>query len=185
MTVVELISWSSWWNLSCDDDVWLHEQATMNRAQNLFVDEQLPELTVNPATTTLVVFRGPQDPATATSVDVRLDRQKQDLHHGSPQRACPGSNSSTHACHHTWWQPSLTMTASVTRLSKRCATSKETKATSKKPQRPHQRTRLELGNRSKFLVQSTWALAEPRKDMHLHYESTRHVAESAVESAIA
>ena len=31
---------SPWWDLSCDDDVWLHEQATMNRAQNSFVDEQ-------------------------------------------------------------------------------------------------------------------------------------------------
>ena len=28
---------SPWWDLSCDDDVWLHEQATMNRAQNSFV----------------------------------------------------------------------------------------------------------------------------------------------------
>ena len=31
---------SPWWNLSCDDDIWLREQATMNRAQNSFVDEQ-------------------------------------------------------------------------------------------------------------------------------------------------
>ena len=30
---------SPWWDLSCDDDVWLHECATMNRAQNLFVDD--------------------------------------------------------------------------------------------------------------------------------------------------
>ena len=28
-------------DLSCDDDVWLHEQATMNRAQNSFVDKHL------------------------------------------------------------------------------------------------------------------------------------------------
>ena len=28
----------------CDDDVWLHEQATMNRAQNSFVDEQLEQV---------------------------------------------------------------------------------------------------------------------------------------------
>ena len=34
---------SPWWDLSCDDDVWLHEQATMNRAQNSFVDEQLEQ----------------------------------------------------------------------------------------------------------------------------------------------
>ena len=27
---------SPWWNLSCDDDVWLREQATLNRAQNSF-----------------------------------------------------------------------------------------------------------------------------------------------------
>ena len=27
-----VISRSPWWHLSCDDDVWLHEQATMNRA---------------------------------------------------------------------------------------------------------------------------------------------------------
>ena len=33
-----------WWDLSCDDDVWLHEQATMNRAQNSFVDEQLAQI---------------------------------------------------------------------------------------------------------------------------------------------
>ena len=31
---------SPWWDLSCDDDVWLHEQATKNQAQNSFVDEQ-------------------------------------------------------------------------------------------------------------------------------------------------
>ena len=35
---------SPWWNLSCDDDVWLREQATMNRAQNSFVDEQLEQV---------------------------------------------------------------------------------------------------------------------------------------------
>ena len=33
-----------WWTLSCDDDAWLREQATMNRAQNLFVDEQLEQV---------------------------------------------------------------------------------------------------------------------------------------------
>ena len=39
------VFWKSpWWNLSCDDDVWLHEQATMNRAQNSFVDEQLEQI---------------------------------------------------------------------------------------------------------------------------------------------
>ena len=32
---------SPWLDFSCDDDVWLHQQATMNRAQNSFVDEQL------------------------------------------------------------------------------------------------------------------------------------------------
>ena len=32
------------WDLSCDDDVWLHEQATMNRGQNSFVDEQLAQI---------------------------------------------------------------------------------------------------------------------------------------------
>ena len=35
---------SPWWNLSCDDDIWLREQATMNRAQNSFVDEQLEQV---------------------------------------------------------------------------------------------------------------------------------------------
>ena len=35
---------SPWWNLSCDDVVWLREQATMNRAQNSFVDEQLAQI---------------------------------------------------------------------------------------------------------------------------------------------
>ena len=35
---------SPWWDVSCDDDVWLHEQATMNRAQNLFVDKQLEQV---------------------------------------------------------------------------------------------------------------------------------------------
>ena len=35
---------SPWWDLSCDDDVWLREQATMNRAQNSFVDEQLEQV---------------------------------------------------------------------------------------------------------------------------------------------
>ena len=35
---------SPWWNLSCDDDVWFREQATMNRAQNSFVDEQLEQV---------------------------------------------------------------------------------------------------------------------------------------------
>ena len=42
-----VISRSPWWDLSCDDDVWLHEQATMNRAQNLFVDEQLARIQTN------------------------------------------------------------------------------------------------------------------------------------------
>ena len=35
---------SPWWNLSCDDDVLLREQATMNRAQNSFVDEQVEQV---------------------------------------------------------------------------------------------------------------------------------------------
>ena len=35
---------SPWWDLSCDDDVWLHEQATMNRAQKSFVDKQLDQV---------------------------------------------------------------------------------------------------------------------------------------------
>ena len=35
---------SPWWNLSCDDDVWLRVQATMHRAQNSFVDEQLEQV---------------------------------------------------------------------------------------------------------------------------------------------
>ena len=35
---------SPWWNLSCDDDVWFREQATMNRAQNSFVDEHLEQV---------------------------------------------------------------------------------------------------------------------------------------------
>ena len=35
---------SPWWNLSCDDDTWLCEQATMNRAQNSFVDEKLEQV---------------------------------------------------------------------------------------------------------------------------------------------
>ena len=39
------VIWKSpWWDLSCDDDVWLHEQATMARAQNSFVDEQLEQV---------------------------------------------------------------------------------------------------------------------------------------------
>ena len=35
---------SPWWNLLCDDDVWLREHATTNRAQNSFVDEQLEQI---------------------------------------------------------------------------------------------------------------------------------------------
>ena len=35
---------SPWWNLSCNDDVWRREQATMNRAQNSFVDEHLEQV---------------------------------------------------------------------------------------------------------------------------------------------
>ena len=35
---------SLWWNLSCDDDVWLREQATMNPPQNSFMDEQLEQV---------------------------------------------------------------------------------------------------------------------------------------------
>ena len=43
-TVIGCSGKSSWWDLSCDDDVWLHEQATMNRAQNSFVDEHLDQV---------------------------------------------------------------------------------------------------------------------------------------------
>ena len=42
--VISRIAWRPWWNLSCDGDVWLHEQTTMNRAQNLFVDERLARI---------------------------------------------------------------------------------------------------------------------------------------------
>ena len=35
---------SPWWKLSCDDDVWLREQATMNRVQIRLVDEQLEHI---------------------------------------------------------------------------------------------------------------------------------------------
>ena len=46
---------SPWWNLSCDDDVWLHEHATMNRAQAhdelccFFADHKTMQ--IRPATT--------------------------------------------------------------------------------------------------------------------------------------
>ena len=39
-----VISKSPWWNLSCDDDVWLREQATMNRVQNRLEDEHLEQI---------------------------------------------------------------------------------------------------------------------------------------------
>ena len=35
---------SPWWDLSCDDDVWLREQATLSRAQNSYVDAQLEQV---------------------------------------------------------------------------------------------------------------------------------------------
>ena len=44
---------SPWWDMSCDDDVWLREQATMNRAQNHLVDEQLQAYTAACQTNTL------------------------------------------------------------------------------------------------------------------------------------
>ena len=44
MSVKIAVGCCPWWDLSCDDDVWLHEQATMNRAQNSFVDEQLAQI---------------------------------------------------------------------------------------------------------------------------------------------
>ena len=43
-TVVGCSEKSPWWDLSCDENAWLHEQATMNRAQNSFVDEQLTQM---------------------------------------------------------------------------------------------------------------------------------------------
>ena len=43
------ISRSPWLNLPCDDDVWLREQATMNRAQNSFVDEQWVRSQIQPS----------------------------------------------------------------------------------------------------------------------------------------
>ena len=70
---------SPWWDLSCDDDVWLHEQATMNRAQNSFVDEH----TVSTRRTSLL-FRRSQDNADTTSDDIRLDCRKQNLSLGPP-----------------------------------------------------------------------------------------------------
>ena len=55
---------SPWCDLSCDDDVWLHEQATMNRTQNSFVYEQLAQIPL--------LFRRSQDNADTTSDDIRL-----------------------------------------------------------------------------------------------------------------
>ena len=39
-----VISKCPWWNLSCDDDVWLREQGTMNRVQNRLMYEQLEHI---------------------------------------------------------------------------------------------------------------------------------------------
>ena len=39
-----VISKCPWWNSSCDDDVWLREQATMNRVQNRLVGEHLEQI---------------------------------------------------------------------------------------------------------------------------------------------
>ena len=64
------VFWKSpWWNLSCDDDVWFREQATMNRAQNSFVDEQLER--VQSARRTSLLFCRSQDKANTTSNDMR------------------------------------------------------------------------------------------------------------------
>ena len=93
---------SPWWELSCDDDVWLHEQATMNRAQNSFVDEQSAQIPVSTRRTSLL-FRRSQDDADTTSVDIRLDCEKQNLPLGPPRRAKPRarSNLPTHKKHAT------------------------------------------------------------------------------------
>ena len=72
-----VISKSPCWNLPCDDDVWLHEQATLNRAQNRLLDEQLVQIHKKiQSRRFFLLFRGPQDLVAATRVNVLHDRKK-------------------------------------------------------------------------------------------------------------
>ena len=54
----------------CDDDVWLREQATMNRAQDSFVDEHLEQVQ-STHDELRCLFRRSQDNANTTSNDIR------------------------------------------------------------------------------------------------------------------
>ena len=83
-----VISRSPWWDVSCDEDMWLHEQATMNRAQNLFVDEQFAPSHSQSSHDDSCCYFVDSRPCDCDQCR-RTTHEKKDLYRGSPQCACP------------------------------------------------------------------------------------------------
>ena len=165
---------SPWWNLSCDDDVWLREQATMNRAQNSFVDEQLEQvqsthdelrcyfadhktMQIRPATTYDLSDKREFVLDLRDAPNCEFEAIHQHIKNMQPYMLIaqhnddiPNDESLRALC-----EPGLLFLAQFAQFSKG--------------------TGFNLGHRS---------FAETGEDLHLHFDTAKRVAEAAVESAI-
>ena len=183
---------SPWWDLSCDDGAWLHEQATMNRAQNSFVDEQLAQvqsahdefrcyfadhktMQIRPATTYDL-----SDKSRICLLDLRdapnceLEAIRQHVRNMKPYMLTaqhnddsPNDDSIRSLCEQQANQGGYFL------LNLRSCP---------KEQDPTWDTSLGFHNNSPGLIRS---FAETGEDLHLQFDSAKRVAEAAVESAIA
>ena len=183
---------SPWWNLSCDDDVWLREQATMNRAQNSFVDEQLEQvqsahdelrcyfadhktMQIRPATTYDL-----SDKSRICLLDLRdapngeFEAIRQHVRNMKPYMLTAqynDDNSNDDSIRELCEQQANQGGYFLLNL-RSC------------PKEQDPTWDISLGFRTNLpgLIRS---FAETGEDLHLHFDSARRVAEAAVESAIA
>ena len=191
-TVVGSSGKSPWWDLSCDDDVWLHEQATMNRAQNSFVDEQLAQIQtahdelrcyfadhktmqIRPATTYDL-----SDKSRICLLDLRdapnceLKAIRQHIRNMKPYMLTAQHNddSPTDDSLRALCEQQANQGGYFLLNLRSCP----------KEQDSTRDTSLGFGTSLSGLIRS---FAETGQDLHLHFDSAKRVAEAAVESAIA
>ena len=182
---------SPWWDLSCDDDVWLHEQATMNRAQNSFVDEQLAQ--IQSAHDELRCYFADHKtmqirPVTTYDLSDKSRICLLDL------RDAPNYEFEANRQHVRKMQPDMLIAQhndSPNDESLRALCEQQANhggyfllnwRSCPKEQDSNWDTSLGFGTNLPGLIRS---FAETGEDLHLHFDSARRVAEAVVESAIA
>ena len=183
---------SPWWDLSCDDDVRLREQATMNRAQTSFVDKKLNKYsqhTTNFAVISQFTKQCGYDQRRHTICLIKAEFCLLDL------RDAPNCEFEAVRQHVRNMKPYMltaphnedspnddSIRASCEQQAKQGGYFLLNLRSCPKEQDPNLDTSLDFGTNLLGLIRS---FAETGKDFHLHFDSAKRVAEAAVESAIA